>query len=598
MGEALAAAGFRAVGPLLPGHGTTPEDLYITTGADLLRAAETALLSLRGARRIFLCGLSAGALLAVHLAARSWSHEGLPDFSAIALLAPAIEFRGSSWIFANVFGRLPALPFILSKGGRDIAAGEADEREKVDGTPRRHPPPLGGRAARALAGRREPRAARPRACAPPPRRARSHGRARLLAQALAHARVHAGGGPAVPAQRPRASAGRRVGRGLPRGGHVLPGSRLMARYVLAIDQGTTGTHRARRRRTKLDGQAKANVEFPQHLPQAGLGRARSRARSGPRVEAPSAARCGEAADRRPATSPRSGSPTSARRRVLWDRATGQAASTTRSSGRTGAPPTLCDRAQGATARSRWSASGPGLVLDPYFSGTKIALAARPRRRARARAPSAASSASAPSTPALVWQLTGGARARHRRRPTRRRTLLMDLARSPGTTSCSRSSACRARCCRRSRPSPSVVGDDQRAARCCPTASRSPASPATSRRRCSGRRASPPGEAKCTYGTGAFLLMNIGATPVAVAGTACSRRSAWQLGERDRPTRSRAARSSPAPRCSGCATGSELIKTRAETSRRSPRRCRTSGGVVFVPALAGLGAPHWDPTRAG
>ena len=264
MGEALAAAGFRAVGPLLPGHGTTPEDLYITTGADLLRAAETALLSLRGARRIFLCGLSAGALLAVHLAARSWSHEGLPDFSAIALLAPAIEFRGSSWIFANVFGRLPALPFILGKGGRDIAAGEADEREKVDGFLRRHPPPLGGRAARALAGRREPRAARPRACAPPPRRARSHGRARLLAQALAHARVHAGGGPAVPAQRPRASAGRRVGRGLPRGGHVLPGSRLMARYLLAIDQGTTGTTvahprpaalRSRRRRTSSSGRS-------------------------------------------------------------------------------------------------------------------------------------------------------------------------------------------------------------------------------------------------------------------------------------------------------------------------------------------------------
>jgi carboxylesterase len=134
VGEALAAAGFRAVGPLLPGHGTTPEDLYVTTRGDLLRAAESALLSLQGARRVFLCGLSAGALLAIHLAARSWTREGLPDFSAIALLAPAIEFTGSSWIFANVFGRLPALPFILSKGGRDLSSREADEREKVDGS--------------------------------------------------------------------------------------------------------------------------------------------------------------------------------------------------------------------------------------------------------------------------------------------------------------------------------------------------------------------------------------------------------------------------------------------------------------------------------
>src|SRR3989442_497796 len=119
VGEALAAAGFRAVGPLLPGHGTTPEDLDTTTRADLIQAAESALLSLEGARRIFLCGLSVGGLLAIHLAARPWVREGLPDFSALALLAPAIEFAGSTWLFANVVGRLPALPILLDTGARD-----------------------------------------------------------------------------------------------------------------------------------------------------------------------------------------------------------------------------------------------------------------------------------------------------------------------------------------------------------------------------------------------------------------------------------------------------------------------------------------------
>ena len=34
VGEALARAGFRAVGPLLPGHGTTPQDLEVVTRAD------------------------------------------------------------------------------------------------------------------------------------------------------------------------------------------------------------------------------------------------------------------------------------------------------------------------------------------------------------------------------------------------------------------------------------------------------------------------------------------------------------------------------------------------------------------------------------
>ena len=133
VGEALAGVGYRAVAPLLPGHGTTPADLYTTTRDDLLRAAEAALLSLRGARRLFLCGLSMGGLLAIHLAARSWSDEGLPAVSALALLAPAIEFAGSTWLFANVIGRLPPFRLMLGKGARDIR-DQPDDREQVSGS--------------------------------------------------------------------------------------------------------------------------------------------------------------------------------------------------------------------------------------------------------------------------------------------------------------------------------------------------------------------------------------------------------------------------------------------------------------------------------
>src|SRR5437868_4698403 len=120
VGEALARAGFHAVGPLLPGHGGKAEDLYTVTRDDLLHAAREALLSLAGARRVFLCGLSAGALLSIHLASKSWMHEGLPELSALALMAPAIEFAGSTWLFTDVIGRLPALPFMLEKGRRDV----------------------------------------------------------------------------------------------------------------------------------------------------------------------------------------------------------------------------------------------------------------------------------------------------------------------------------------------------------------------------------------------------------------------------------------------------------------------------------------------
>jgi carboxylesterase len=128
VGEALAKSGFRAVGPLLPGHGTSPEDLFTVSRVDLLNAARGALLGLRGARRLFLCGLSMGALLAIELASRSWIREGLPDFAGIALLAPAVKFAGPTWVFTEIVGRLPALLILLPKGKRDIA--EVDDRER------------------------------------------------------------------------------------------------------------------------------------------------------------------------------------------------------------------------------------------------------------------------------------------------------------------------------------------------------------------------------------------------------------------------------------------------------------------------------------
>jgi carboxylesterase len=121
VGEALSRAGMRCLGPLLPGHGTTPRDLFGKRAEDLVEAARAALASLGDARRVYVCGLSAGALLAVHLAAER-------PVAAVALLAPAISFSGATWLYTEIVGRLPALPILLSKGARDIA--EVDDREK------------------------------------------------------------------------------------------------------------------------------------------------------------------------------------------------------------------------------------------------------------------------------------------------------------------------------------------------------------------------------------------------------------------------------------------------------------------------------------
>ena len=82
--------------------------------------------------------------------------------------------------------------------------------------------------------------------------------------------------------------------------------------------------------------------------------------------------------------------------------------------------------------------------------------------------------------------------------------------------------------------------------------RSPASPATSRRRLVGQACFAPGMIKSTYGTGCFVLLNTGDKAVDVEEPAAHARS--PTGSRASPaTPSRAASSSPAPRCSGCAT---------------------------------------------
>ena len=122
VGELLARHGFHAIGPRLPGHGRGPQALLEVDRRDLLEFARDELRALRGARRVFICGLSAGALLAVELAATLRLRDGDPDLCALALLAPAVRFLGTSALFADVFGRLPFPRSVtLAKGPRDTA---------------------------------------------------------------------------------------------------------------------------------------------------------------------------------------------------------------------------------------------------------------------------------------------------------------------------------------------------------------------------------------------------------------------------------------------------------------------------------------------
>ena len=106
----------------------------------------------------------------------------------------------------------------------------------------------------------------------------------------------------------------------------------------------------------------------------------------------------------------------------------------------------------------------------------------------------------------------------------------------------------------------------------------------------------PGEAKVTYGTGSFVLVNAGSEP-GTAPEGLVRTVAWRLGD---------APAVYALEGSVFVTGAALQWLRdglgllgeAAESEALARSLDGNDGVYFVPALTGLGSPHWSPEARG
>ena len=106
----------------------------------------------------------------------------------------------------------------------------------------------------------------------------------------------------------------------------------------------------------------------------------------------------------------------------------------------------------------------------------------------------------------------------------------------------------------------------------------------------------PGDAKNTYGTGSFVLLNAGADPPPIPPPGLLSTVAWSIGQR----------TVFALEASIFVTGAGVqwlrdglgIIDRAQDSEALAASLEGNDGVYLVPAFTGLGAPHWDPYARG
>jgi glycerol kinase len=275
--------------------------------------------------------------------------------------------------------------------------------------------------------------------------------------------------------------------------------------------------------------------------------------------------------------------------ILWERATGKPVANAvvwQSRASTG----VCRQLMRDGVES-WVQEKTGLLIDPYFSGTKIRylLDRDPDLQRRAERGELAFGT---VDSFLIWRLTGG---RHHVTDVSNasRTLLMnlktlqwdpellDLLNIPvellpeivdssgviGETD--------AEWLGTPIPIGGIAGDQQAAT--------------------FGQLCLTPGEAKCTYGTGCFALMNTGPDPI-LSRQRLLTTVGWRIGGA----------------VTYCLEGSVFIGgavvqwlrdqlgfiENASNVEQLALTVDDSGGVVLVPAFTGLGAPHWDPDARG
>ena len=356
------------------------------------------------------------------------------------------------------------------------------------------------------------------------------------------------------------------------------------RHILAIDQGTTST-RAVLFDEKMRIKASAQEEFAQHFPASGW------------VEhdpsdlwSTTAATCRAAIERAGGAAIAAIGITNQRETTLvWERASGRPIhnAIVWQDRRTA---DLCRRLK-AEGFEETVTDRTGLLLDPYFSATKIAWILEHVDGARARA-EAGELLFGTVDSWLVWNLTGG--AVHATDATNAaRTMLYDIHKGRwSTTICDRLGIPAAmlpevRDCAAEfgmtrpdlfgRPIPilGIAGDQQAAT--------------------VGQACFRPGMMKSTYGTGCFALLNTGDTPVRSTHRLLTT-IAYQLD--GKPTYALEGSIFIAGAVvQWLRDGLKIVREASETQSLA-ERADPAQELIFVPAFTGLGAPYWNAECRG
>jgi len=357
------------------------------------------------------------------------------------------------------------------------------------------------------------------------------------------------------------------------------------KHILALDQGTTSS-RAIVYDERLRAVASAHKEFTQHFPQPGWVEhdAAEIWQSVLETSRDAIAQAG-------ATDIAALGITNQRETiVLWDRKTGEPV----------APAIVWQDRRTSEYMSALREAGKepmiqqkaGLLLDPYFSASKLHWLLRQVPNAHARAANGELAAGTIDS-WLIFKLTGG-REHVTDVTNASRTMLMNIHSGDWDPDLLALFAIPRAVLPRIAPTSGHFGDTDSAlfGKSIPICS----AVGDQQSALFGQLCTTPGLVKCTYGTGCFMLMFTGSDPMASSNRLLST-VAWKIGDAPLQYALEGSVFVGGAAIQWLRDGLKIIRTAPEVNELAAQ-VPDSGGVFLVPAFTGLGAPYWDSTARG